>query len=57
VATHFVFALVVGECDRAVLAFEFLAAGAAEDDGGISAAVEQDHDLLFAIEAFLDFGG
>ena len=57
VADHFVFALVVGEGDGAVLAFEFLAAGAAEDDGRISTAVEQDHDLLFAVEALFDFGG
>ncbi len=56
VADHFVLALVMGERDGAVLAFEFLAAGAAENDGGISAAVEQDHDLLFAVEALFDFG-
>ena len=47
----------MGERDGAVLAFEFLAAGAAEHDGRISAAVEQDHDLLFAVEALFDFGG
>ena len=51
------FAFVVGERDGAVLAFEFLAAGAAEDDRGISAAVEQDHDLLFAVEPLFYFGG
>ncbi len=47
----------MGERDGAVLTFEFLAAGAAEDDRRISAAVEQDHDLLFAVEALFDFGG
>ena len=57
VANHFVFALVMGERDGAVPAFELLAAGAAEDDRRISAAVEQDHDLLFTVEALFDFGG
>ena len=56
VADHFVLALVMGERDGAVLAFEFLAASAAQDDGRISAAVEQHHDLLFAVEALSDFG-
>ncbi len=46
----------MGERDGAVLAFEFLAAGAAQHDGRISAAVEQHHDLLFAVETLLDFG-
>ena len=50
-------ALVVSERDGAVLAFELFPAGAAEDDWRISSAVEQDHDLLFAVEAFFDFGG
>jgi hypothetical protein len=54
---HFVLAFVVGERDGAVLAFQFFAAGSAEDDWGITAAVEQDHDLLFAVETTFDFGG
>ena len=57
VADHFVLALVMGERDGAVLAFKLLAAGAAEHDRRISAAVEQHHDLLFAVEALFDFGG
>ena len=57
VADHFVLALVMGERDGAVLAFELLAASAAEHDGRISAAVEQHHDLLFALEPLFDFGG
>jgi hypothetical protein len=56
VADHFVLAFVMGERDSAVLTFEFFAAGPAENDGRISAAVEQDHDLLFTFEALLDFG-
>ena len=47
----------MSERDGAVLAFEFLAAGAAEDDRRISAAVEQHHDLLFFLEALFNFGG
>ena len=50
-------ALVVGERDGAVLAFELLAAGAAEHNGRISAAIQQDHDLLFAFETVFNFGG
>ena len=57
VAVHLVLALVMGQRDGAVLAFELFAAGAAQDDRRISAAVEQDHDLLFALEAFFDFFG
>jgi len=47
----------MGKSDGAVLAFKLLAAGAAQDDRGVSAAVEQDHDLLFTLEALFDFGG
>src|SRR5438094_6980980 len=44
-------ACVVGERDGAVFALHRLAAGAAEHDGGVSAAVEQDHSLFAAREA------
>ena len=47
----------MGERDGAVLAFELFAAGSAEHDRRISAAVEQDHDLLFAVETLFDLGG
>src|SRR5580704_5973842 len=57
VADHLVLALMVGKSDGAILALELFSAGAAEDDGGISAAVEQDHDLLFAFKTIFDLGG
>ena len=47
--------LVVGEGDGAVLALELFAAGAAHDDKGVAAAVEQDDGLLAAIERGLRF--
>src|SRR5258708_35420185 len=55
VANHFVFALVQGKSDSAILAFKGLAAGAAQDHGRISAAGEQHHKLLFASDALFDF--
>src|SRR5512141_1629550 len=55
VADHLVLALVMGERNGAVLAFKFLAASATENYRRISAPVEQDHDLLLAFEAVLDF--
>src|SRR5579863_6424586 len=57
VADHFVLALVMGKRDGTVGTFEFLAAGPAENDGRISAAVEQDHHLLVTIEPLFYFGG
>ena len=57
VANHFVLAFVMGERDGAVPAFQFLAAGAAEDHRRDPWRVEQDHDLLFACEPVSDFGG
>jgi hypothetical protein len=54
-ALHLVLALVVSHGDGAVGALERLSAGTAESDGGVSAAVEQDHNLLFFREAFADF--
>src|ERR1039458_10837993 len=54
VADHFVLALVVREGDGTVLAFQSLAAGAAQYYWRISAAIEQHHDLLFAVEALFD---
>ena len=46
----FVIGLVMRECDRAVLALELFAAGAADHGEGIAAAVEQDQRLLAALE-------
>jgi hypothetical protein len=57
VANHFVLALVMSERDGAVLAFERLAAGAAQHHRRISPAIEQNHDLLFAVEALFDLRG
>ena len=51
------FALVMSEGNGAVLALQSLAAGAAQHHGRISAAIEQDHDLLFAVEALFDLRG
>jgi len=45
-----------GHGDGAVLALHVLAAGAAQHHGGVSAPVEQHHDLLFAFEPFFDLG-
>ena len=47
--------LVIGERDGAVFALELFAAGAAHDDEGVAAAVEQDDRLLAAIERGLGF--
>ena len=57
VADHFVLALVVGKGDGAVLAFQSFAAGAAQHHRRISAAIEQHHDLFFAVKAFFDLRG
>src|SRR5580693_8970765 len=54
VANHFMLTLVVSEGDGTILAFQSLAAGAAQHDRRISAAVKQDHYLLFAIEPLFD---
>ena len=56
-ADHLVLALMVGKRDGAILALELFAAGATKDYRGISAAVEQDHDLLFAFKTIFDLGG
>ncbi len=47
--------LVMRKRDGAVLALQRLAAGAAEHDRRIAAAVEQHHHLFFALEAVFDF--
>src|SRR5438046_10673703 len=43
--------LVVGKGNSAIPALHGLAAGAAEDDRGVSAPVQQDHGLLVAFQA------
>src|SRR3954463_3185389 len=53
-ALQLVRALVIGERDGAVVALDLLAARAAQHDGGISAAVQQDHRLLAALETRRD---
>ena len=54
VADHFLLTFVVGEGDGAVLALESPATGAAQHHGRISAAIEQNHDLLVAVEPLFD---
>src|SRR5579862_8795003 len=56
-ADHLVFTLVVRQRYGTVIAFEFFPASAAENDGGISAAVQQNHSLFAAVEPFFDFSG
>ena len=53
-AFHFAGAFVMGERDGAVLAFQGLAAGAAQHYRGIASAVEEYHDLLVPFQALAD---
>ena len=55
VAFHFVLALVMSHRHGAILALQGLAAGAAQHHGRISAAIEEDHDLLFFLQALTNF--
>ena len=48
--------LVVGHGDGAVFALDLFATGAAEDGEGVAAAVEEDDDLLAAVDGGLGFG-
>ena len=56
VAFHSPPRFVVGERNRAIAALKLFAACPAQNDGGISATVQQHHDLLAALEAVFDLG-
>src|SRR5215470_3816128 len=55
VALHALSGLVKGQSDTAILALQDFAARPAQHHRRISAAVEQDHGLFAALQAFADF--
>ena len=54
-ALHAMRTFVVGERNRAILALQSFAAGTAQYDWRISAAIEQHHDLFFLLQPLANF--